>query len=528
MKPIATFLFSIFFLTAGFAQPKLSSYPSAKATIFLDFDGQYVTATPWNGGKSFYCQPSGLTDAQVTEIFQRVSEDFRPFNINITTDSTVYLAAPITQRVRIIVTPTSDWYQGVGGVSFTRSFTWGDGTPGFVFPDRLSWSPKNIAECCSHESGHTLGLSHQAKYSTDCALITVYNDGVGSGETGWAPVMGNSYGRNFSGWNNGPTPSGCAADQDNLSIITGINGFTYRTDDHSDDAGDAASLVPITNNVFNADGVITTSSDKDAFKFSLDKQGQFVLNAKPFSVGPNNQGANLDVRVVLMDADKNIIRVYAPLDKLDVSVDTVLNAGIYYVVINGDANENTSNYGSLGSYTISGNYTPLIVMAVQQLDLKATEKNGLHSLDWKLVCDESVASQVVEVSYDGKNFAKLTGVSSASRSFAYRPMQSGDAYYRIKVTTVSGAVSYSNISMIRNSGVRAAITLQSNLVRDQIVISAPENLRYLLTDVNGKILKKGNLQQGQNVINISNSPNGIYFIQMVGNTQKLTQRIVRM
>ena len=86
-----------------------------------------------------------------------------------------------------------------------------------------------VAECCSHESGHTLGLSHQSKYDDGCHLTATYNEGTGSGETAWAPIMGNSYYRNMSGWNNGPTPYGCGSNQDNLSIITSQNGFGYRT-----------------------------------------------------------------------------------------------------------------------------------------------------------------------------------------------------------------------------------------------------------------------------------------------------------
>ena len=208
-----------------------------------------------------------MTDAQITEVFNRVSEDYRPFNINITTDSTVFFSAPVAQRVRIIITPTSSWYQGVGGVSYTGSFTWGDGTPGFVFCDRLGPNnPKMVGECCTHESGHTVGLSHQSTYS-NCTLVDTYNAGIGSGEIGWAPVMGNSYYKNLTGWNNGPTPNGCSITQDNLSIITTQNGFTYRTDDYSDDPNNNPALVTLNNQAFSMPGIITTNTDKDVFKF---------------------------------------------------------------------------------------------------------------------------------------------------------------------------------------------------------------------------------------------------------------------
>ena len=114
----------------SFAQtPIYNSYPSAPAVIFLDFDGQAVSGTSWNtSSNAIICGPSNLGTAAITEIFNRVAEDYRPFNINITTDSTKYWAAPIAQRMRIILTITSDWYGSAGGVSYTNSFTWGDNT----------------------------------------------------------------------------------------------------------------------------------------------------------------------------------------------------------------------------------------------------------------------------------------------------------------------------------------------------------------------------------------------------------------
>ena len=327
----------------SYSQVKLSSFPSAKATIFLDFDGQTVVGTAWNSNGPLYCAPSGMTDDQITEIFNRVAEDYRPFNINITTDSTVFLAAPLNQRTRIIITPTSDWYQGVGGVAFTGSFIWGDDTPAFVFSNMLAYDPKMIAENCSHESGHTVGLSHQSTYNTSCTLLATYNEGLGTGQISWAPVMGNSYYRNLSGWNNGPTPSGCSDDQDNLSIITSRNGFTYRTDDYSDDPSVNPGVINIVNSQFSADGIITTNTDKDAFKITLPNDGGLHLNATPFSVGPNNEGADLDVQVTLLNSAKGVVKVYNPQDKLDVTIDTTLMAGDYYVLVQGAGNANATS-----------------------------------------------------------------------------------------------------------------------------------------------------------------------------------------
>src|SRR3954469_20388594 len=137
MKNFYTYLLAICALLTGFqgqAQtPLLESYPSATATIYLDFDGHLVEGTSWNSNGPISCGPSNLNNAQVTEIYNRIAEDYRPLNINITTDSTKYWAAPVTKRMRLVLTVTSDWYGPAGGVSFVGSFGWGDNTPCFVF-----------------------------------------------------------------------------------------------------------------------------------------------------------------------------------------------------------------------------------------------------------------------------------------------------------------------------------------------------------------------------------------------------------
>jgi hypothetical protein len=521
-------LLLIFFSFNAFCVPALSSLPTAKATIFLDFDGHYVDGSSWNGGVPFYCTPSGLNDTQITEVFNRVSEDYRPFNINITTDSAVFIKAPFSQRIRIIVTLTSAWYQGVGGVSFTGSFTWGDDTPGFVFPDRLAYNPKIIADCCTHESGHTVGLSHQAKYNGTCNLVTIYNDGAGTGEIGWAPVMGNSYGRNISGWNNGPTPSGCTADQDNLSIITSRNGFTYRVDDHSDDPNDHPTEVNIDNSRFATEGIITTNTDRDVFQINLQRTGLLHLDAKPFSVGANNDGANLDMKLTLLNSAKEIVAVYDPKDILNVVIDTTLHAGNYYVVVQGAGNANATNYGSLGSYKISGTYAFLNVLSIKKVMLKGQANAETCSLSWDVDADESLKDVSLETSSNGTIFSPFKTFSSGAKEFTYVPLNKENVFYRLRVTSVTDQVVYSNTISLKLTEKPSTHFVVTTSVTAEIKVNAPENYRYQLGDLSGRILKSGSDGAGANRIDINQYPNGIYFLQIISNSQRITQRILKL
>jgi len=124
----------------------LNSYPSASATILLDFDGHTVSGTMWNVNGAFTCNSSGLSDAAITEIFDRVAEDYRPFNINVTTNETKYNSAPYNKRMRVVITTSSEWYgSGAGGVAYINSFTWGTNAPCFVFSALLGYNIKNVA-----------------------------------------------------------------------------------------------------------------------------------------------------------------------------------------------------------------------------------------------------------------------------------------------------------------------------------------------------------------------------------------------
>jgi hypothetical protein len=520
---LSLLIFTLLCSANVYSLPRLSSYSSATATIFLDFDGQTVVAAGWNGGSPIYCAAAAVTDDQITEIFNRVSEDYRPFNVNITTDSTVFLAAPLTQRIRVIITPTSSWKPGVGGISYIGSFTWGDDTPSFVFSDRLGPNnTKYIAECCSHESGHSVGLSHQSSYDGNCNLTETYNTGAGSGETSWAPVMGNSYYRNMTGWNDGPTPYGCANVQDNLTIITSQNGFTYRTDDFTETL--SSGTYSLGNNGFELDGLISTSTDKDAFQFVMGSNGNFHMDATPYSVGAN-AGANLDIKVSLYNSTMTLISTYDPSNRMSVTIDSFLNAGTYYVIVDGTGNLNTSNYGSLGSYKLTGLMAPL---AVRNVSLSGNNSKEKHNLDWSIISDDAIKTQLVEFSEDGIIFKPLKTIFPTTTTFTYAPNTNFSVlYYRVKVTSVLNQTMYSNIITLGINWRMAQQFTVSSFVQNEISVTAAENFQYRLLDANARVIATGTGTKGFNTININNRSAGLYIIQLYNTNHKQTERIIK-
>jgi len=506
--------------------PGLSSNPSASATIYLDFDGQYVTATSWNWGGPITALPAPLTQTSIIEIFHRVAEDYRIFNVNVTTDSNVFKAAPVFQKTRIIITPSSEWYGNAGGVAFVGSFLWGDDTPAWVFSNKLGHIPKYVAEAASHEAGHTLGLQHQSNYDATCKKIAEYGGGQGTGEIGWAPIMGVGYYKNLTTWHRGSNAQGCNVIQNDVEVIGGTdNGFGFRTDDHGDQHTNATSvLYGLTN--FTISGIVNDAADKDVFKFDLTYNQNFKLSAIPESVGSNNAGANIDIQVSLLNGSGDTIGKYNPSLLLNAGLDTNLASGTYYVVMEGTGNENLRDYGSLGYYYLSGELNR--VLQVYKFRLSGTWENEMHSLSWSYITDEPLKEFEVQVSDDGSRFEKLTTMSSSARNLTYSSLSSKKSFYRVRAVTAADERSYySNIIALDPKMTRHPVEVMNTVVKNSVTVNSAGNYSYQLLQQNGQILQSGTLKPGRNTIDIKPTANGLLLMRIFDGTQYWTEKLVK-
>lgn len=510
--------------------PVMSSYPSARAVIFLDFDGHTVQGTSWNYAGPIVCGASGLTTAKIIEVFNRVAEDYRPFNINITTDSTLYWSAPVMQRTRVIVTISSSWYGTAGGVAFTGSFTWGDNTPAFVFSALHGYRVKDIAEATSHEAGHTLGLSHQSKYDADCYKVSEYNSGQGTGEIGWAPIMGVGYSKNFTLWNYGPNTFGCTNIQSDLDIITSAgNGFGYRVDDHGTDFS-TATIPVFAANEFEMEGIIERNTDKDFFRFIMPGAGRFELNATPYNVGTGNAGSDLDLQVSLYDGAQQLLSIYNPGTLLNSVADTNLNAGTYYLKVEGKGNQYAPAYASLGSYSLLGRIEVGggEILPLRKFQLRGSKNGDKHQLDWTFEADEPVKAQVIERSVDGRRFEELAETGAEIRNYIYRPQETGNPiFYRLRADLADGRRYYSNTVNIREyeTGERPRL-ITNPATAGAVQVSSPAAFTYRIMDLNGRIISRGQLGQGSHTINSSQLIHGLYMIQFTVNDQQWTDKLL--
>ena len=354
---------------------RLHSNPGASKRIYLDFDGHVTSGTIWNsnytGGQNIVTPAfdiDGNTTAfsdvereRIQLIWERVSEDYIPFNVDVTTEDPG--AAALTNSggtdsewgIRIVIGGSSyDWWgAGNGGLAYVGSFNWSSDTPGFVFPAQLgNGAEKYTAEAISHETGHALGLNHDGRMSP----VEEYYAGQGSGVTGWAPIMGNSYYQNVTQWSKGEYTSASNTYEDDLSILSTQNGFAYRTDDHGNTTS-TAGLLNVSGAQISDWGIIERTTDVDAFYFSTDA-GTIQINVSPLDRGPN-----LDVFLELYDMANNLVASSNPTDLLSASLTVTVTSQQYVLRVSGTgkgsaATDGYSKYASLGQYFISGTLIP--------------------------------------------------------------------------------------------------------------------------------------------------------------------------
>jgi hypothetical protein len=338
----------------------LQSLPGAPAVALLDFDGQYVPAgSKWNSGNPINAAASSFTDAQVTEMWKMISEDYRPFNINITTDSNVFFAMPANRRQRCIFTPTNTAAPGAGGVAYVNSFSNGsdNDTPCWVFNSGV----KSGGEAGSHELGHTFGLSHDG--TTDgTATVDEYYLGQGY----WAPIMGAAYYDILGQWSKGEYANANNKEDDVAIITKTANGVTYRADEAGNTIATAKVLTIAASGTVTGSqnyGIITTRTDVDVYSFTT-SGGTVNITVSPAPLHPD-----LNVLLTLTDAAGTVLITANPTPtgttnsaytaSLAASISTTLAAGTYYLSVDGTGEGDPlvtgyTDYACLGEYTISG------------------------------------------------------------------------------------------------------------------------------------------------------------------------------
>ncbi|CAK8715009.1 Serine protease, subtilase family [Candidatus Electrothrix laxa] len=316
----------------------LESRPDASKTLYINYWGGTLSGTAWNaaynsGNDIIYTQYSSDTDTDSfsTEdlynmwlAWEEAAEDYAPFDINVTTKESVYLATPVENRVQMIATTTNYFFTGAGGVAYVGIF----GIPGDYYRTGFAWnsSAGSLGMTISHEAGHMIGLNHDGNSSS----------GYDSGNDIWGPIMGAPFNKAYVQWSKGEY-NDANNQEDDFNIIEDVLGSL------ADDAGDSnASATALALPVTDQEGQITPdglSSDIDVYSFYA--SGTSYVEVSPLLGNEGeNRAANLAINVTLKNAAGSIIADITSSDNSPLApnantfiYDGNLSAGTYYLTI---------------------------------------------------------------------------------------------------------------------------------------------------------------------------------------------------
>ncbi|MDR0352377.1 MAG: SUMF1/EgtB/PvdO family nonheme iron enzyme [Opitutaceae bacterium] len=374
--------------------PAYESRPGAPVVLLLVFDGAIVEGTRWNSlyndGDPIVAPPSTLSSTQIHQVWQRASEDYAPFNINVTTDPAAYARAAFNHRIRCIISPDYSWYERAGGVA-TVGVVGDDGDmlPCWVFNPSVD----GIAEAVSHEIGHTFGLRHDGRSPPDTTGVLSSADGgyyyghggsskqqISAAPMSWGTIMGASYYTSVNQWSKGEYPLAKNIEQKNPDdihlIATKIPTATplpgYVDDGIGATVATATPLAISGTSFVTQAGVITSAADANYHRLVLPASRTVVLRAAPAVAGVRIP--NLNIALELQDAVGGTLVTFGTSHTEAAGATTAnktfntlsatgtlenLATGTYFIKITGcgfkdPAIDGFSSYGSIGHYLLNG------------------------------------------------------------------------------------------------------------------------------------------------------------------------------
>lgn len=479
----------------------LNSKPGSSRTIYLNFKGAVTSGTAWNAATSTKPAVPTITSppfdkdgtpfdatgkpsfseaerVSIHEIWQRVAENFAPFDVNVTTQAPaaedINRTGLLDTRFGTMVVMTSPTNHpigascGCGGKAYVGNFNQFPDPlvdnaqhayyqPAFVFRSPADPSTgatgtpdQFVAVSASHEAGHNLGLFHDGVNGG-----SGYYGGHGSGVMSWMPIMGGGS-KSIRHWSKGEYP-GANNSQDDYFVMAS-NGLDPRTDDVPDLVstllpGLALNPAPLSSDVragrvsVDQRGVIERASDVDYFKFSAGN-GELSLQVLPAPINPGlNIRATLYTVTALGTTGTQLAQFDDP-DGLGATVSRTLTAGNYALKIEGVADTDPSpgftDYGSLGQYQIVGTF--LDPDSAPPAAVASSDKtSGTAPLSVQFTAQGSIDPDGQIVTY-AWNFGDG---SSAANSFAPSHSYAKGSYTAtLTVTDNSGLVATDSVDLI--------------------------------------------------------------------------------
>ena len=181
----------------------------------------------------------------------------------------------------------------------------------------------------------------------------------------------------------------------------------------------------------------------------------------------------------------------------------------------------------------------LYISTVAQLPLDLTafsatvENQNEVVLDWRTENEENVSHFAVQHSTDGQRWTTIEEVEADNEttnfySTSHLPLVEGTQYYRLMMNDLDGTFTYSDVVSARTT-VAMEVSLFPNPAIDKLTVNTGQvtTSTVHIIDSMGRIISEQELDNPSQDINISDLPNGNYFLRIVNGDNMETKPFVK-
>ncbi|MCC6761683.1 MAG: T9SS type A sorting domain-containing protein [Chitinophagaceae bacterium] len=205
----------------------------------------------------------------------------------------------------------------------------------------------------------------------------------------------------------------------------------------------------------------------------------------------------------------------------------------------GDGGETGGNFGFNPITFSASNEFPLVPLNVTLKQFGARRQGQSAELNWKVSCTGAYATFELQRSTDGKNFSNVyTEKATAARcnepfTFADASAGAGKLFYRLKLTSDAGKVTYSSVAMLLPTGAVQGfnMSLVPNVVSGNALLQLSSNQKgnalIRVVAAGGQLLQsqRVNLVAGSQSVALQTAtlPAGMYTIVLSDESSLLQQ-----
>jgi N-acetylneuraminic acid mutarotase len=171
-------------------------------------------------------------------------------------------------------------------------------------------------------------------------------------------------------------------------------------------------------------------------------------------------------------------------------------------------------------------FTVLTPLPLQEVSLQGVPQGQGNLLTWQTINELNTAKFIVERSTDGTNFidvGSVTAVGNGNNDYSYDdaalPAGVSSFLYRLKMTDKDSSFSWSSTIVVHDNEASVEAMVYPNPAHDGATLQLGANTNLLntparLVDVSGKIVREYLITSQQQPIDLTNIPQGVYFLKL--------------